>query len=45
MIRILVADDHPVVRDGIRSMLSGVPDFEVVGETAAVIVDHQNSHN
>ena len=35
MIRILVADDHPVVRDGIRSMLSGVPDFEVVGEAAS----------
>ncbi len=35
MIRILVADDHPVVRDGIRSMLSAVPDFEVVGEAAS----------
>lgn len=31
-IRIVVADDHPVVRDGVRSMLAGVPDFEVVGE-------------
>jgi len=34
-IRIVVVDDHPVVRDGIRSMLGGVPDFEVVGEAAS----------
>ncbi|TYP89027.1 response regulator [Blastococcus xanthinilyticus] len=34
-IRIVVADDHPVVRDGLRSMLAGVPDFEVVGEAAS----------
>lgn len=32
MISIIVVDDHPVVRDGIRSMLAGVPDFEVVAE-------------
>lgn len=32
--RIIVVDDHPVVRDGIRSMLGGVPDFEVVGEAS-----------
>lgn len=30
-IRILVADDHPVVRDGLIAMLSTQPDFEVVG--------------
>lgn len=35
MIRIVVADDHPVVRDGVRSMLAGVPDFDVVGEAAS----------
>ncbi|MCC7451924.1 MAG: response regulator transcription factor [Anaerolineae bacterium] len=33
-IRILVADDHPVVRDGLVSILSTQPDFEVVGEAA-----------
>jgi len=31
-IRILLADDHPVVRQGLRSMLSAIPDFEVIGE-------------
>ncbi len=33
-IRLLVADDHPVVRDGLVAMLSTQPDFEVVGEAA-----------
>lgn len=32
-IRILVADDHPVVRDGLVAMLGTQPDFEVVGES------------
>ncbi|MEE2039596.1 response regulator transcription factor [Nocardiopsis sp. CT-R113] len=31
-IRVLIVDDHPVVRDGIRGMLAGDPGFEVVGE-------------
>jgi DNA-binding NarL/FixJ family response regulator len=30
-IRILIADDHPVVRDGLALMLSTQPDLEVVG--------------
>lgn len=34
LIRILVADDHPVVRDGVVAMLSTQPDFKVVGEAA-----------
>lgn len=33
-IRILIADDHPVVRDGLRGMFTGEPDFEVVGDAA-----------
>lgn len=35
MIRILVADDHPVVRDGLVAILSTQPDFEVVGEASS----------
>jgi DNA-binding NarL/FixJ family response regulator len=31
-IRILLADDHPVVRDGLAAMLATQPDFEVIGE-------------
>ncbi|HEV2528992.1 MAG TPA: response regulator transcription factor [Thermomicrobiales bacterium] len=33
-IRILIVDDHPVVRDGIRGMLAADPSFAVVGEAA-----------
>ncbi len=33
-IRILLVDDHPVVRSGLRAMLAGQPDFELVGEAA-----------
>ncbi|MBK0420992.1 response regulator transcription factor [Leucobacter sp. CSA2] len=34
MIRILLADDHPVVRAGIRALLEGAEDLEVIGEAA-----------
>jgi DNA-binding NarL/FixJ family response regulator len=34
-IRLLIADDHPVVRDGLRGMLANEADFEVVGEAAS----------
>ena len=33
-IRLLIADDHPVVRDGLSGMFTADPDFEVVGEAA-----------
>jgi len=33
MISILLADDHPVVRRGLRALLEAVPDFRVAGET------------
>ena len=32
MIRVLVVDDHPVVRDGLRGVLDGEADMLVVGE-------------
>ncbi|MEU3271184.1 response regulator transcription factor [Saccharomonospora sp. NPDC006951] len=32
MISLLIVDDHPVVRDGLRGMFSDDPRFEVVGE-------------
>jgi DNA-binding NarL/FixJ family response regulator len=36
MIRVLLADEHEIVRAGIRSLLDGDPDFEVVGEASTV---------
>jgi DNA-binding NarL/FixJ family response regulator len=35
VIKILLADDHPVVREGLRGMLSAESDIEVVGEAAS----------
>ena len=34
-IRILIADDHPVVRAGLQGMLSSQSDFELVGEAVS----------
>lgn len=34
VVRVLVADDHPVVRSGLVGMLTVEPDVEVVGEVA-----------
>jgi DNA-binding NarL/FixJ family response regulator len=34
MIRILIADDHDVVRSGLRRLLEAQPDWEVVAEAA-----------
>src|SRR5579859_3966856 len=31
-IRILIADDHPLFRDGLRALLESVPDLQVMGE-------------
>lgn len=34
MIRVLLADDHAVVRDGLRALLNAQPGIEVVGDVA-----------
>ena len=33
--RVLLVDDHPVVREGLRSILNGDPRIEVVGEAVS----------
>ncbi|RSM53843.1 DNA-binding response regulator [Actinoplanes sp. ATCC 53533] len=35
MIRLILVDDHPVVRHGIRGMLEAEPDLTVVGEASS----------
>ncbi|MCU1381414.1 MAG: two component transcriptional regulator, LuxR family [Acidobacteria bacterium] len=32
LVRIVIADDHPILRDGLRKLLEAEPDFIVVGE-------------
>jgi DNA-binding NarL/FixJ family response regulator len=34
VIRLLIADDHPIVRDGLSGMFSDEPGFDVVGEAS-----------
>jgi DNA-binding NarL/FixJ family response regulator len=34
VIRVLIVDDHPVVRKGITALLEGVEDIEVIGEAS-----------
>ena len=34
-IRILIADDHPIVREGLVAVLETQPDFEIAGEAAS----------
>ncbi|MFC5823768.1 response regulator transcription factor [Nonomuraea insulae] len=35
MLRVLIVDDHPVVREGLRGMLEHEPDIEVAGEAGS----------
>lgn len=35
VIRVLIADDHPVVREGLRAMLAAEPGIEVTGQAAS----------
>jgi len=34
MIRVLIADDHAIVRDGLKRILAATPDLQVAGEAA-----------
>ena len=34
-VRVLLVDDHPVVREGVRAMLAPDPDIEVAGEAGS----------
>ena len=34
VITLIVVDDHPVVRDGLRGMFASAPGFRVLGEAA-----------
>ncbi|MCC6211895.1 MAG: response regulator transcription factor, partial [Burkholderiales bacterium] len=34
MIRVLIADDHTLVREGLRQLLAATPDIRVEGEAA-----------
>lgn len=36
-INVVIADDHPVFRDGLRALLSSMPEVEIVGEAATGI--------
>ena len=34
IISLLIVDDHPVVRNGLRGIFTGDPEFEVLGEAS-----------
>ena len=44
MVRILLADDHPMVRQGIRTVLEAEPGWQVVAETADEVARNVFAH-
>ena len=48
-IRVLIADDHQLFRDGLRALVQSAPDAEIVGEAAtgkeAVVLAAENQPN
>jgi len=45
MIKILIVDDHALFREGLASLLTGQPDFTVIGEAACVQEAIVMAHN
>ncbi len=37
LIRVFIVDDHPVVRQGVRSILANHPDIQIVGEADSAV--------
>lgn len=35
--RVVIADDHPLVREGLKQLLSGQPEFKLVGEASSAL--------
>ena len=44
VVRILIADDHPIFRDGLRGLLESEPGFRVVGEAADGVEAVRTAH-
>ena len=44
MIRVLVVDDHAILRDGIRSLLESQDDIIVVGEASDGAAPRHRAH-
>jgi two-component system nitrate/nitrite response regulator NarL len=44
VVRILIADDHPIFRDGLRGLLESEPGFRVVGEAADGVEAVKTAH-
>jgi len=43
LIRVLIADDQPLIRSGLRSILEREDDIDVVGEAATVPRRHSTA--
>jgi DNA-binding NarL/FixJ family response regulator len=43
MIKVLVADDHPVVRDGLRALFAEYPSIDLIGRLSLKTVSNNTS--
>ena len=37
-IRIVIADDHELIRDGLQVMIGKIPELEIIGEAVVAMV-------